>query len=180
MQRCGRSTLVDFRPISTTGTYRRATLAVDRGRGLHAPPVGPACLAARLDRRMEADAVYLTLRRDAQARRSTSVRFGMGPIREQTQCSLMQPRRDAVGCWPHLPITSNGAVERRLLGSTAVVDPGSDATRWRLVPDAATDLGFVQALLDDFQGRRGQRSRHRASVPPFCASAIQLGAGPHR
>jgi hypothetical protein len=29
---------------------------------------------------------------------------------------------------------------------------------------AATDLGFVQSLQDYFQGRRGQRSRHGASV----------------
>jgi hypothetical protein len=35
----------------------------------------------------------------------------------------------------------------------------------------------VKALKDDFQGRRGRRSRHRASVPPLCASAIPPDAG---
>jgi hypothetical protein len=75
----------------------------------------------------------------------------------------MHPRRDAIGCRPDLPITSDGPVECRLFGPAAVVDPRSDAGG-RLVPDAATDLGFVQALQDYLQGRRGQRSKHEASV----------------
>ena len=53
----------------------------------------------------------------------------------------MHPRRDAVGRWPDLLVTNDGAVECRLLGPAAVVDPGSDAARWRLVLYAATDLG---------------------------------------
>jgi len=57
-------------------------------------------------------------------------------------------------CRPDLPITNDGAVEGRLLGSAAEVDPGSDATCRRLVFYAATNLGFVQSLQDYFQGRR--------------------------
>jgi hypothetical protein len=43
----------------------------------------------------------------------------------------VQPRRDAIGSRPHLPITNNGPVECRLLGAAAEVNPGSDAAGWR-------------------------------------------------
>jgi hypothetical protein len=62
----------------------------------------------------------------------------------------MHPRRDTIGCWPDLPITNDSAVERSLLGPAAVVNPGSDATGWWFVLYAAADLGFVEALQDDF------------------------------
>jgi hypothetical protein len=42
----------------------------------------------------------------------------------------------------------NGAVKCRLLGSAAVVDPGSDTARWRLVLNAAADFRVVKALQD--------------------------------
>src|SRR5580704_12949817 len=74
--------------------------------------------------------------------------FGIGAIREQAQHGLVQPRRDAIGCRPDLPITNDGPVECRLLGPTAVVDLCSDATRWRLVLYPAPDFGVVKALQD--------------------------------
>jgi hypothetical protein len=45
----------------------------------------------------------------------------------------MQPRRDAVGRRPDLPITNDGPVEGRFLGPAPEVNPCSDAARWRLV-----------------------------------------------
>jgi hypothetical protein len=84
-----------------------------------------------------------------------AVRFGIGAIREEAQRRLMHPRRDAIGRRPDLPITNDGAVECRLLGSTAVVDPCSDTARWRLVLNAAPDLGIVETLQEAFQSRRG-------------------------
>jgi len=60
-------------------------------------------------------------------RRFGPVRFGIGAIREKAQCGLMHPRRDAVGGRPNLLVTDNGAVECRLLGLAAVVDPCGDA-----------------------------------------------------
>ena len=85
----------------------------------------------------------------------------------------MHPRRDAIGRRPDLPITNDGAVKCRLLGSTAVVNPGSDAARRGLVLDATTDLSFVQALQDDFQRRWSQRSRHGASLSSFPVNGTQ-------
>src|SRR5216683_803958 len=79
-------------------------------------------------------------------RRFGAVLFGIGAIREEAQRGLVQPRRDAIGRRPDLPITNDGAVECRLLGPTAVVDPCSDATRWRLVLYPAPDFGVVKAL----------------------------------
>jgi hypothetical protein len=61
---------------------------------------------------------------------SAAMRFGVGAIREKPQRCFMHPRDDAIGCRPDLPITNNGP---RLLGSTAEIDPGSDATCRRLV-----------------------------------------------
>jgi hypothetical protein len=66
----------------------------------------------------------------------------------------MQPRRNAISGRPDLLVTNDGAVECRLLGAAAEVDPGSDAAHWRLVLYPAPDFGFVEALQDDFQ-RRG-------------------------
>jgi hypothetical protein len=77
-----------------------------------------------------------------------AVLFGIWAIWEKAQRRLMHPRRDAISCRPDLPITNDGAVEGRLLGSAAEVDPGSDATCRRLVFYAATNLGFVQSLQD--------------------------------
>jgi hypothetical protein len=68
----------------------------------------------------------------------------------------VQPRRHAIGGRPNLPITNDGAVEGRLLGLTAVVDPCSDAARWGLVLDAATDFRVVKALQNEFQSWRGK------------------------
>jgi hypothetical protein len=85
-------------------------------------------------------------------RRFGAVLFGIGAIREEAQRRFMHPRSDAIGCRPDLPIANNGPVESRLLDPTAVVDPSSDAARWRLVLYPAPDLGFVEALQDDFQG----------------------------
>jgi hypothetical protein len=56
-----------------------------------------------------------------------AVLFGIWAIWEKAQRRLMHPRRDAISCRPDLPITNDGAVEGRLLGSAAEVDPGSDA-----------------------------------------------------
>jgi hypothetical protein len=36
-----------------------------------------------------------------------------------------------------------------MVGPTAVVDPGSDAARWRLVLYPAPDFGIVEALQDE-------------------------------
>src|SRR5260370_4832852 len=60
-------------------------------------------------------------------RRFGAVLFGIGAIREQAQRGLVQPRRDAIGRRPDLPITNDGPVECRLLGLAAEVDPRSDA-----------------------------------------------------
>jgi hypothetical protein len=49
---------------------------------------------------------------------------------------------------PDLPVTDDGPLECRLLGLAAVVDPGGDATRWRLVLYPAPDFGIVEALQD--------------------------------
>jgi hypothetical protein len=92
-----------------------------------------------------------------RAARLTGVLFGIGAIREKAQRSLLQPRRNTIGCRPYLPITNDGPVKCRLLSPAAEVDPGSDATCRGLVLDSAADLGFVQALQDYFQGRRGQQ-----------------------
>jgi hypothetical protein len=78
------------------------------------------------------------------------VRFGIGAIREKAQRRFMQPRPDEIGRRPDLPITDDGPVKSRLLGPAAVVDPCGDAASRRLVLDPATDLGFVEALQDDF------------------------------
>src|SRR5580693_238431 len=92
--------------------------------------------------------------------RRFGVLFGIGAIREEAHRGLVHPRCHAIGCRPDLPITDDGPVECRVLGPVAVVDPCSDAARWRLVLYPAPDLGFVEALQDGFQGRRSQRSRH--------------------
>jgi hypothetical protein len=81
-------------------------------------------------------------------RRFGVVLFGIGAIREEAQRGLVHPRRDAIGRWPNLPITDDAAVKRRLLGPTAVVNPSSDAARWRLVLYPAPDFGVVKALQD--------------------------------
>ena len=70
----------------------------------------------------------------------------------------MQPRRDAIGSRPHLPIANDGPVECRLLGPAAEVDPGSDAAGWRFVLNPAPDFRVVKALQDALQSRRGQQS----------------------
>ena len=67
-------------------------------------------------------------------------------IREKAQRGLMQPRRDAIGCGPHLLITNDGPVESRFLGPAAEVNPSSDAAGWWLILDATTDLRVVKAL----------------------------------
>src|SRR5580693_5915822 len=82
-------------------------------------------------------------------RRFGAVLFGIGAIREQAQHGLVQPRRDGeISGRPDLPITNNGPVECRLLGPTAVVDPCSDAARWRLVLYPAPDFRLVKAVQD--------------------------------
>src|SRR5450432_3994241 len=81
-------------------------------------------------------------------RRFGAVLFGIGAIREKAQRSLVQPRRDAIGRRPDLPVTDDGPVECRLLGPTAVVDPCSDAASRRLVLYPAPDFGVVKALQD--------------------------------
>ena len=60
----------------------------------------------------------------------------------------MQPRRDAIGSRPHLPIANDGPVECRLLGPAAEVGPGSDAAGWRFVLNPAPDFRVVKALRD--------------------------------
>jgi hypothetical protein len=112
-------------------------------------------------------------------RRFGVVLFGIGATREEAQRGLVHPRRDAIGGRPDLLVTNDGPVESRLLGPAPKVDPCSDAARWRLVPDAATDLGVVKALQDYFQCRRGQQSRHGASVPSFCATSALPPSGRH-
>jgi hypothetical protein len=79
-------------------------------------------------------------------RRFGAVLFGIRALREEAQRGLVHPRRDAIGRWPDLPITNNGAVECRLLGPTAVVDPCSDAASGRIVLYPAPDFGAVKAL----------------------------------
>src|SRR5258708_37136040 len=81
-------------------------------------------------------------------RRFGAVLFGIGAIREKAQRGLVQPRRDAIGGRPNLPITNDGPVECRLLGAVAVVDPCSDAARRGLVLYPAPNLGVVEALQD--------------------------------
>ena len=88
-------------------------------------------------------------------RRFGAVFFGIGAIREEAQRGLVQPRRDTIRSRPHLPITNNGPVECRLLGTAPKVDPCSDATCWRLVLYPAPDFGVMEALQDYFQRRRG-------------------------
>src|SRR5580692_7537387 len=83
-------------------------------------------------------------------RRFGVVLFGIGAIREQAQHGLVQPRRDAIGCRPDLPITNDGPVECRLLGGGRVVDPCSDAARWRLVLYPAPDFRVVKTPQDEF------------------------------
>ncbi|HMH95929.1 MAG TPA: hypothetical protein VK577_05030, partial [Bradyrhizobium sp.] len=61
-------------------------------------------------------------------------------LREEAHRGLVHPRRDAIGGRPNLLVTNDGAVEGRLLGTTAVVDPGSDTAGWWFVLDAAPDL----------------------------------------
>jgi hypothetical protein len=87
-------------------------------------------------------------------RRFGAVLFGIGAIREKAQRSLVQPRRDKICSRPYLPIANDGAVECRLLGPAAVVDPGSDAAGWWFVLDAASDFRIVKALQDALQRRR--------------------------
>src|SRR5260370_6096065 len=83
-------------------------------------------------------------------RRFGAVLFGIGAIREEAQRGLVQPRRDAIGRRPDLPITNDGPVESRLLGLAAEVDPPCDAARWRLVLYPAADFVIVVALQDYF------------------------------
>jgi hypothetical protein len=83
----------------------------------------------------------------------------------------MQPRRDAIGRRADLSVTDDDAVKGRLLGSTAVVDPCSDAASWRLVLYPAPDFRLVKALQGDFQGRPGQQSRHGGSLALFPSTA---------
>jgi hypothetical protein len=71
-------------------------------------------------------------------------------ISEEAQRGLVQPRRDAICRRPDLPITNDGAVECRLLCPAAVVNPCSDAARWRLVLYPAPDFGLVKTFQDDF------------------------------
>ena len=85
---------------------------------------------------------------------SAGVALGIRAIREETQRSLMHPRRDAIGRRPDLPITDDGPVECRLLSPTAVVDPCSDAASGRLVLYPAPDFRLVKALQDALQSRR--------------------------
>jgi len=77
-----------------------------------------------------------------------AVLFGIGAIREEAQRGLVQPRRDAIGGRPNLPITNDCAVKCRLLGSAAVGDPGSDTAGWWLVLYPAADFRLVKALQD--------------------------------
>ena len=81
-------------------------------------------------------------------RRFGAVLFGIGGIREEAQCGLVHPRRDAIGCRPNLLVTDDGPVKCRLLSPATEVDPGSDAAGWRFILDAAPDLKFVSALQD--------------------------------
>ena len=77
----------------------------------------------------------------------------------------MHPRRDAMGGRPELLIANDGPVERRFLGPAAVLDPCSDAARWRLVLDAATDLGIVEALQDYLLGCEAETLLPMVPVP---------------
>src|SRR5258708_8477501 len=92
-------------------------------------------------------------------RRFGAVLFGIGAIREQAQRGLVQPRRDAIGRRPDLPITNDGPVECRLLGPTAVVDPCSYAASGRLGLYPAPDFRLVKTFQDDFYAVRGQQRR---------------------
>jgi hypothetical protein len=67
---------------------------------------------------------------------------------EKTQCRLMHPRRDTIGRRPDLPITDDGAVERRFLGPAVEVDPCGDAACWWVILYPAQDFGVVEALQD--------------------------------
>jgi hypothetical protein len=78
-------------------------------------------------------------------RRFGVVLFGLRALREEAQRGLVQPRRDAIGGRPNLPITNDGPVECCLLGAVAVVDPCSDAARWRLVLYPAPYFRLVKA-----------------------------------
>jgi hypothetical protein len=78
--------------------------------------------------------------------RSTAVRFGIGAIREEAQRSLMHPRRDKISCRPDLLITNDGAIEGRLLGTAAVVDPCGYTARWWFVLYPAPDFRVVKTL----------------------------------
>jgi hypothetical protein len=98
-----------------------------------------------------------------RASRSVAVALGIGAIRGKAQRRLMQPRRDAIGCRPDLPILYDGAVECRLLGTAAEVDPRSDAARWRLVLYPAPALKAQRAkspqYADNVSGRESRFSR---------------------
>jgi hypothetical protein len=74
---------------------------------------------------------------------------------EKAQRGLMHPRRYAIGRGPYLPITYDGSVKRRLLGSAAEVYPRSDATSGRFVLYPAAHFRLVKALQNYFQRRRG-------------------------
>src|SRR5260370_38204978 len=83
-------------------------------------------------------------------RRFGAVFSGIGAFREKTQRGLMQPRRDAIGRRPNLPITDDGPVERRLLGAVPVVNQCGDTARRRLGLYPAPDFGLVKTFQDDF------------------------------
>jgi hypothetical protein len=110
--------------------------------------------------------IFAALRR--LLRRFGIVLFGIGAIREKAQRRLVQPRRDAVGCWPHLPIINNGPVKCRLLGPAAEVFPRSDAARWR----------FVLYPAPDFPSREGPAGRALTKVGGV--SKVRIGRAYHR
>ena len=82
--------------------------------------------------------------------RRFGVLFGIRAFREKTQRRFMQPRRDAIGRRPDLPITNDGPVECGLVGPAAEVDPGRDTACRRFVLYPVPDFGFVEALQDEF------------------------------
>jgi hypothetical protein len=131
-------------------TVPKAMARASAARFVAAPPLCPRLRAPRPASRV----------------RSTAVRFGIRAIRKEAERCLMHPGRDTIGRRPDFPISHNGRVKRRLLGTATEFDPGSDAARWWLVLNAAANFRLVEALQDNFQGGRSQQSRHGTNVAP--------------
>jgi hypothetical protein len=91
-------------------------------------------------------------------RRFGAVLFGIFVVGVQAQRGLVQPRRDAIGRRPDLPITNDGPVKSRLL---------SPATVAQAIGGPSTALAMHIAL-------RWVHHAHRSSVLPATLQAAYL------